>query len=309
MQHTLRTYVDIADIGLHSGQPIYMRVKPAPADHGIVFVRVDVSGKNNIVPAQWDHVVDTTLCTVIGNEDGVSIGTVEHLMSALRGLGVDNALIEIDGAEIPAMDGSAIGFVDAIEAVGIVAQSAPRRVLRILKDVSVNDGDKWARLSPASSSIFIGEIDFEHDKIGAQRYATELVNGNFVHDIASARTFGFYDDVEKMRKAGLALGGSLDNAIVLDDDGVMNEDGLRYQNEFIRHKLLDAIGDLYLAGAPIIGSYESYKAGHALNNKLLHALFADESAYEIIDLYVDIKELGMHAPAAIPVDAPGRVSA
>ena len=291
MQHTLKSNVTITDIGLHSGQDITMTIKPAPADHGIIFVRTDITDKNNVISAKWDGVVDTQLCTVIGNDAGVGVGTVEHLMSALRGLGIDNALIEIDGAEIPAMDGSAQPFAEAIEKVGVVAQSEPRRVIRILKEVRVEEGDKWASLSPAEASIFSGEIDFDHETIGTQRYSTELVNGNFLHDIASARTFGFLHEVEYMRTRGLALGGSMDNAIVLNEEGVMNDGGLRYQNEFIRHKLLDAIGDLYLAGGPIVGAYESYKAGHALNNKLLHALFADEDAWEIVDLYVDIKEL------------------
>lgn len=293
MQHTLKSSITIADIGLHSGADINMTLKPAPADHGIIFVRTDITDKNNVVPAKWDLVVDTQLCTVVGNDAGVTIGTVEHLMSALRGLGIDNLKIEIDGGEIPAMDGSAQPFVEAINKVGIVAQSEPRRAIRILKEVRIQDGDKWATLSPAEGSIFGGEIDFDHQEIGTQRYQVEMVNGNFMHDIASARTFGFLHEVEYMRTRGLALGGSMDNAIVLNEDGVMNEGGLRYQNEFIRHKLLDAIGDLYLAGSPIVGAYESYKAGHALNNKLLRALFADESAWEVVDLYVDIKELGV----------------
>lgn len=296
MQRTLRTEITITDIGLHSGKDITMTLRPAAADCGIVFVRTDVDGRAREIPARWDHVVDTQLCTVIGNRDGVTVGTVEHLMSALRGCGIDNVIIELDGAEVPAMDGSAMPFVDLIEEAGIVAQSMPRRAIRILKEITVEENGKRATLKPSNGSIFGGEIEFDHPEIGTQRYQTALVNGNFKHDIAQARTFGFLHEVEYMRSKGLALGGSLDNAIVLDADMVMNPDGLRYQNEFIRHKLLDAIGDLYLAGGVIIGAYDSVKAGHALNNKLLRALFADESAWEMTDLFVDIKELDVSMP-------------
>ncbi len=275
-----------------------MTLRPAAVDFGIVFVRTDLSEQGNRIPALWSNVVDTQLCTVVGNDAGAIVGTVEHLMSALRGCGVDNVLIEIDGGEVPAMDGSAIAFLELIEEAGLVAQSQPRRAIRILKDIVIEDGDKRASLKPSNSSIFGGEIDFEHEEIGAQRYSTELVNGNFKHDIAKARTFGFLHEVEYMRAQGLALGGSLDNAIILDQDGVMNPDGLRFQNEFIRHKLLDAIGDLYLAGGQVIGEYDSFKAGHAMNNKLLHALFADDSAWEMVDLFVDMKELSTGLPTA-----------
>ena len=282
-QNTIHSKASINGVGLHSGQNITLSLLPAPENTGIVFVRMDVSGRNNAVPALWNAVTDTQLCTVISNEDGVSIGTVEHLMSALRGCNIDNAIIELDGAEVPIMDGSAMPFVAMIQRAGIRKQDVLRRVIRILKEVSVEKEGKRVSLSPADGSIFGGEIEFDHPNIGRQHFQTQLLNGNFVHDIANCRTFGFLHEAEWMRSQGLARGGSLDNAIVLDRENVMNPEGLRFEDEFIRHKLLDAIGDLYLAGLPIMGAYESAKAGHAINNELLHALFADESAYEIIE--------------------------
>ena len=267
-----------------------MRLVPAASDHGIVFRRTDVPDGRSVVPARWDNVVDTRLCTVIGNEHGISVGTIEHLMAALRGCGVDNVLVEIDGPEVPVMDGSAMPFVETIEEAGTQVQSAPRRAIRVLKEVQVTDGDKEAVLSPAWGSSFSGQIDYDHPDIGTQRHSVKLVSQNFRHDIADCRTFGFVKDVDALRAAGLALGGSLDNAIVLDDNGVLNPDGLRCHDEFIRHKLLDAIGDLYLAGAPVLGTYHAIRGGHALNNALLHKLFSDREAWERIDLFVDIEE-------------------
>ncbi len=284
MQHTLLTPTHISGIGLHSGETVRLALVPAPVGHGIVFVRTDITDKNNVIPALWNHVVDTQLCTVIGNSDGVRVGTIEHLMAALRGCGIDNVTVEIDGAEVPAMDGSAMPFVEMIEDAGIAAQDAPRRAIRVLKEINVEQDGKRVTLSPAEDYIFAGEIEFDHGTIGAQRFETKLVNGNFRHDIADARTFGFLHEVEWMRKNGLGLGGSLDNAIVLNNDGVMNPGGLRHSDEFIRHKLLDAIGDLYLAGGRILGAYDSRKAGHALNNAVLRALFARPDAWEMVDL-------------------------
>lgn len=280
MQHTLSSPVKLSGIGLHSGRDISMTLNPAPADYGIVFSRTDLEPGSGKIPALWDRVTDTTMCTVIANEAGAQVGTVEHLMAALRGCGVDNVLIEIDGPEVPVMDGSAMPFVEAIDAAGVTPQAAPRRVIKILKPVKIERDGKHASLSPAAGSVFNGSIDYDHPNIGTQRYEMRLLNGNFKHDLAEARTFGFIEDVETLRAQGLALGGSLDNAIVLDRDGVINSGGLRWRDEFIRHKVLDAIGDLYLAGGPIIGAYEGEKAGHALNNALLHALFADEDAWE-----------------------------
>lgn len=285
MQHTLSQNITIHGTGLHSGADVTMILQPAAAEHGIVFERSDVAGRDNIIPARWDQVVDTRLCTVIGNKDGVSVGTVEHLMAALRGCGVDNALITLDGPEVPVMDGSSAPFVTMIDRAGLRAQNLPRRAIRVLKDVSVTQDGKTVSLSPAPDSVFNGEIEFSHPSIGRQSRSVTLYNGNFRHDLADARTFGFLHEVKALQKAGLALGGSLDNAIVLDEDSVLNEGGLRYQDEFIRHKLLDAIGDLYLAGGPLLGAYYGDKGGHALNNAILHELFATPGAWEYVDLY------------------------
>lgn len=286
MQKTVKSDIKLSGVGLHSGQDIDLFIKPAPANAGITFVRVDITDKNNEIPALWNQVTDTQLCTVIANEDGVSVGTIEHLMSALRGCGVDNAIIELNGAEVPIMDGSSMPFVKAIDEGGLQTQSAQRKIIKVLKEVSVNYDGKRVTLKPANGYIFGGEIEFDHPEIGNQKFETQLVNGNFRHDIAEARTFGFLHEVEWMRSQGLAQGGSLDNAIVLDkEEGkILNEEGLRFSDEFIRHKLLDAIGDLYLAGMPILGAYDGVKAGHAINNEILHALFADKEAYEIVTL-------------------------
>lgn len=282
-QQTLQSDITISDIGLHSGRKITMRLVPAAEFHGVVFVRTDLPEGKNVIPALWDNVVDTQLCTVISNEYGARVGTIEHVMSALRGLGIDNVRIEINGAEAPIMDGSAMPFVEAIESVGIKKQNAPKRYIHVLKEVSVIDGGKRVTLKPDTLSRFTGEIEFDHEDIGLQRFETCLVNGNFKHDIAEARTFGFYHEAEWLRSQGLGLGGSLDNAIILNDEGVMNPSGLRFTNEFIRHKLLDAIGDLYLAGAPILGLYDGVKAGHAINNAILHKLFSSDENWEYAD--------------------------
>lgn len=279
-QNTVLDVISLTGVGLHSGADIHLSIKPAETDTGIVFIRSDITKHNNVIPAKWDHVVDTKLCTVIANEEGASVGTIEHIMSALCGLGIDNAVIELDGAEVPVLDGSALPFIKAIEEVGVQSQDAKRKVIRVLKDVSVEKDGKRVTLSPSDIPTYMGEIDFDHPEIGTQHYSLQLLNGNFKHQIADARTFGFLSEVSYLRSIGLAQGGSLENAIVLDDDKVLNEDGLRYKDEFIRHKILDAIGDLYLAGAAIQGQYEGSKAGHEMNNAILHALFADESAWE-----------------------------
>lgn len=285
MQQTLREKTTMQGIGLHSGVQITMNLIPAPVNHGIVFVRTDITNGDNAIPAKWDNVIDTQLCTVIGNDNGASVGTIEHLMSALRGLAIDNLLIEIDGKEVPAMDGSAMPFVNAIEKAGIEEQASPKRMIKVLKDVRVtDDGGKSVTLTPDDACVFAGEITFDHQDIGHQRFETQLVNGNFKHDIAEARTFGFFKEAQWLRSQGLGLGGSLDNAIILNDDGVMNPKGLRFENEFIRHKLLDAIGDLYLAGAPILGLYDGVKAGHAINNAILHELFSSQDNWCYVEM-------------------------
>lgn len=288
MQKTLSSPVSFYGIGLHTGRAVTMAVRPAPAGHGIAFKRTDVIGKDNIISARAQSIVDTRLCTVIGNAAGVSVGTIEHLMAAFAGCGIDNALVEVDAPELPVMDGSAKDFVEAFDRIGIIAQGAPRKAIRILKEISITDGEKRASLTPSNLPVYGATLDYTNAHIGTQRFEIKLVNGNFRHDLADCRTFCLAADVDAMRKAGLALGGSLSNAVVVDDAGVMNEEGLRCTDEFVRHKILDAIGDLYMAGGMIIGRYEALRPGHDLNAKLLSALFADPSAYEIIDLYVDL---------------------
>lgn len=293
MQHTLKDTVVIEGTGLHSGTSVRLDIHPAATDHGIVFKQTgcsEISDDQCYVPAKWDHVVDTRLCTVIGNEYGVTIGTIEHLMAALRGCGIDNALIEIDGSEVPILDGSSAPFVSAIDKVGVVVQSQPRRAIRILKEVVYQEGDRKVVLSPSNIPVYSGQIDYDNPAIGSQRYEIKLVNGNFRHDLADCRTFCLLSDVEAMQANGLALGGTLDNAIVVDGNGVMNDEGLRCHDEFIRHKLLDAIGDMSLAGGLLLGAYESERAGHEMNNKALRALLNDESAWEAIDLFVEMED-------------------
>lgn len=285
MQHTLEKPVTLTGTGLHSGAAVTMTLRPAKAGSGIAFIRTDVADRDNRIPALWDRVVDTRLCTVIGNDAGVTVGTIEHLMAALRGCGVDNLLIELDGPEVPVMDGSAAPFVELVDGAGLRRQDAPRRAIRVLKPVSVTRDGKTVTLTPSDHAVFSGEIAFAHPSIGRQARAVTLLNGNFRHDLAAARTFGFMHEVEAMRRAGLALGGSLENAIVLGETDILNDDGLRFEDEFIRHKLLDAVGDLYLAGGPILGAYEGSKGGHALNNALLRELFADDSAWTPVDQY------------------------
>ena len=280
MQQTLKRSVTLTGIGLHSGSDMTLMLHPAAAGKGVVFIRADVTDRDNVIPALWDRVVDTKLCTVVGNEAGVTVGTIEHLMAALRGCHIDNAIVELDGPEVPVMDGSAQAFVALIDEAGIAQQDASRRAIRVLKDVVVEDGGKSVRLSPSSDSVFTGEIDFDHPAIGRQSGHIKLVNGNFRHHMADARTFGFMQEVEFLRQNGLALGGSLDNAIVLGPDTVLNTGGLRSPDEFIRHKLLDAVGDIYLAGAPLLAAYQGDKAGHALNNAVLRQLFATPDAWE-----------------------------
>lgn len=282
MQKTLKSRIECRSVGLHSGAMITMSLCPAEVNTGIVFVRTDLPASDSIIQALYDRVVDTRLCTVIGNEFGANVGTIEHVMSALRACHIDNVRIEINGGEVPIMDGSAMPFVEMIQQAGIAVQEMAQKSIKVLREVRYEEAGKWVSLRPSSVAVFEGEIEFAQPVIGAQKFSTSLLNGNFVHDIASARTFGFKHEVEAMQAAGLARGGSLDNAIVLTDTSVLNKGGLRYADEFIRHKLLDAIGDLYLAGGPIMGAYNSYKAGHYMNNMLLKTLFSDSRNFEII---------------------------
>lgn len=287
-QRTLKTAISCTGIGLHSGSKVSMVLNPAAPDSGIVFCRTDIQGRGAIVPALWSQVGDTRMNSTLANQDGVQIGTVEHLMSALAASGIDNCRIDINAAEVPVMDGSAAPFLFLIECAGVVEQDQPRRYLRILKTVTVTDGDKVASLSPADSFSLAFKIDFKAQAISAQEFWVDLGKGTFKSEISRARTFGFEQEVSMMRAAGLARGGSLDNAVVIDSTGtrVLNDEGLRYGDEFVRHKILDAVGDLYLAGAPILGHFDGVRSGHALNNQLLRALFADHSAWELTALPV-----------------------
>lgn len=279
-QQTLNTNIHCSGVGLHSGRRVRMVLRPAPVDHGIVFVRSDLPLARAVIPARWDLVSDTRLCTLLTNEAGASVGTVEHLMAALRGCGIDNAIVEVDAAELPIMDGSSAPFVFLIECAGIKVQDQPRRLIRVLKEVRVQDGDKVVSLSPSPVSTFRAEIIYDNTAlIRRQEGFLRLADGSFKAEVADSRTFGFAHEVEAMRKAGLGLGGSLDNAVVIEGDRVLNPGGLRHADEFIRHKLLDAVGDLYLAGGQILGHFQGTRPGHAMNNALLRAMFADEAAW------------------------------
>lgn len=286
-QQTLNSTIECAGTGLHGGRKVRMSLRPAPVDTGIIFIRTDVPADRAQVPARWDLVSDTRLCTLLTNDQGTSVGTVEHLLAALRGCGIDNLYVELDAAEVPIMDGSAAPFVFLIECAGVRVQDQPRRLIRVLRDIRFQDGDKLVTLSPAPVSSFRAEIIYDSTAlIRRQEGYLRLSDGNFKTEVAEARTFGFAHEVEAMRKAGLGLGGSLDNAVIIDGDHVMNPGGLRFNDEFIRHKILDAVGDLYLAGGPILGHYHGIRPGHAMNNGLLRTLFTDAGAWRREDAAV-----------------------
>lgn len=281
-QRTLKAIVKATGVGLHSGVRVELALRPAAPDTGIVFRRVDLDSPVDM-PADPYSVVDTRLCS--GLQKGtVKIGTVEHLMSALAGLGVDNCFVDVDAPEIPILDGSAAPFVFLLQSVGFEVQNAPKRFIRVKKTVEVREGDKWVRLDPHDGFKLSFSIHFNHPAVdGSDTKATvDFATQAYARDVARARTFGFMHDVETMRGLGLALGGSLDNAIVMDEYRVLNADGLRYADEFVKHKVLDAIGDLYLAGHPLLAAYSAHKSGHALNNQVLRALLEDKSAWEIV---------------------------
>jgi len=282
-QQTLKTPIRCAGIGLHSGAQVEMVLMPAEPNTGIVFRRIDQSPVLDI-PASWRNVVDTRLCTRIGLPGGPSVSTVEHLMAALAGSEIDNAIIEIDGPEVPIMDGSAAPFVFLIECAGTVEQPAARRAIKVLREVEVGSGGRTARLSPAPVSSVSFDIDFDSPVIRQQQAEMRLGAGTFKTEISRARTFGFLHEIDQLRAAGLARGGSLDNAVVVSSEGVMNEGGLRYDDEFVRHKILDAVGDLYLAGGPILGHFHGYRAGHQLHHAGLEALFADQANWCHVEL-------------------------
>jgi UDP-3-O-[3-hydroxymyristoyl] N-acetylglucosamine deacetylase len=278
-QRTLAHTVNAKGIGLHSGVPVHLSLKPAPADHGIVFRRMDVSPPHEI-RSRAGAVGDTRMASTISDGD-VKVATVEHLMSASSGLGIDNAVVEVDAAEIPIMDGSAATFVYLLRSAGVEEQKAPKRFIEVLQPVEVREGEKWARLEPFFGFRLDFTIDFNHPAVDTtgQQVFIDFANTSYVDDIARARTFGFVSDVDALRSRGLALGGSLDNAIVMDEVRVLNPEPLRQPDEFAMHKALDAIGDLYLLGNPLMASYTAFKSGHALNNQLLRALMATPDAW------------------------------
>lgn len=283
VQNTLIRSVTFVGVGLHSGAPVTMTVHPAGEDHGICFRRTDVAAEIARVPAAWDAVVPSRLCTLVANAAGTSVSTIEHIMAALAGSAIHNALIDIDGPEVPILDGSAAPFVAAFLEAGIVAQSAPVRAIRVLKAVEVRDGEAVARLEPSDMLEIAFHIDFAEAAIGRQDKVLNMANGAFVRELSDSRTFCRNAEVVAMRERGLALGGTLENAVVFEGDKVLSPGGLRHADEPVRHKMLDALGDLALAGGPILGRYTGIRAGHALTNRLLRALFADPSAWRVQD--------------------------
>ena len=282
-QKTLKTEIGCTGIALHSGRKTALTLKPAEENFGIRICRTDLFNGAREIVVDWRNVVDTRLATTVGNDHGATVSTIEHLMAALAGCEIDNVLIEVDGPEIPIMDGSAAPFVFLLECAGKVEQKALRTAIKILKTVTVGDDTRSLTISPSDEFSLDFEIDFDSSAIDCQERVFAGTGENFKSDIARARTFGFEQEVDAMRDAGLALGGSLDNAVVISDDKVLNEDGLRYDDEFVRHKILDCVGDLYLAGGPVIGAVRASRSGHALNNELLRAIFADDDAWTRID--------------------------
>lgn len=281
-QRTLKNVIRATGVGLHTGRKVFLTLRPAPADTGIVFRRDDLKPSVEIV-ARAENVGDTSLSTSLV-KDNVRISTVEHLLSAFAGLGIDNAYVDLSAAEVPIMDGSAGPFVFLIQSAGFEEQNQPKKYMRIKRQISVRDGDKWARFEPFDGFKVSFAIEFDHPFFHQRSKHAEIdfSTTSFVKEVARARTFGFMKDVEILREQNLALGGSLDNAVVVDDYRVLNEDGLRYEDEFVKHKILDAIGDLYLLGHSLIGAFHGYKSGHELNNRLLRKILATEDAFELV---------------------------
>jgi UDP-3-O-[3-hydroxymyristoyl] N-acetylglucosamine deacetylase len=305
-QKTLKNSIGCSGVGLHTGAKVTMTILPAEADSGIRFKRIDISGGQAIIEADWRNVVDSRLCSTIANKDGVSIATIEHLMAAFAGLGIDNALVEINGPEVPIMDGSAAPFAFLIECAGVRELDAPRKAIRIKKPIEVREPNRYATLAPAEVFTLGFDIEFASPAVASQSHSVKLADGAFKKQVARARTFGFEHEVAALRAAGLLKGGSLDNAVVVSGDKVLNDSGLRYTDEFVRHKILDSVGDLYLAGLPIVGHFHGSRSGHALNHRLLEALFADPSAYEIVPMAAvpsraddEIADFEIEAPRAV----------
>jgi len=284
-QTTLRAQATVTGVGVHSGSPVSLTIGPASIDAGFVFVRTGLDGRDREIRATVDSVIATEFATVLGDREAPLVSTAEHVLAALRGMGVDNATIEIDGPEVPIMDGSAAAFVTAIDQAGIVAQSARRRFIEVLKTVKVAMGDCFGELRPYASGFRAEvEIDFANPVIGRQSYSLDLSAEGFRREICRARTFGFMNEVAHLWNAGFALGASFENTVVFDDERLINPEGLRYADECVRHKLLDVIGDLALAGRPLLGAYRSFRGGHKLNHAVLTALFADRTAWRVVDV-------------------------
>ncbi|MEP4888515.1 MAG: UDP-3-O-acyl-N-acetylglucosamine deacetylase [Aliiglaciecola sp.] len=299
-QRTIKHAVQETGIGLHKGEKVSMTLRPAPANTGIVFRRIDLEPHVDI-PAKANAVGDTVLCTCLSNEDGVSIYTVEHLSSALAGLGIDNIIVEVDSNELPIMDGSASPFIFLLQSAGIEELNAPKKFIRITKHIRVEDGDKWAEFHPYDGFKVDFKIDFEHPVISQtrQHIVLDFDASSYVDQVSRARTFGFMRDFEYMNANNLALGGSMENAVALDEYRVLNPEGLRYQDEFLKHKILDAVGDLYLGAHSIVGELRAYKSGHGLNNKLLNAMLNDQTCWEYVT-YENQDEVPIHfAPAVL----------
>jgi UDP-3-O-[3-hydroxymyristoyl] N-acetylglucosamine deacetylase len=283
-QTTLRSQATVTGVGVHSGLPVSLTLGPASTDAGFIFVRTGLEGRDREIRASAESVIATEFATVLGDREGPVVSTAEHVLAALRGMGVDNATIEIDGPEVPIMDGSAAAFVTAIEQAGIVSQSAQRRFLQVLKPVQVAMGNSHGELRPYAAGFRAEiEIDFAHPVIGRQTYALDLSPEGFRREVSRARTFGCMNDVARLWSAGFALGASFQNSVVFDESRLLNPEGLRYSNECARHKVLDAIGDLALAGLPLLGAYRSMRGGHKLNHAVLTALLADRSAWRVVE--------------------------
>jgi UDP-3-O-[3-hydroxymyristoyl] N-acetylglucosamine deacetylase len=303
-QSTLRKRATLSGIGVHSGREVSVTIHPAEAGSGVTFVRTNVEdGHDREIPANYRHVNATDLCTTVG-VPGATVATIEHLMAALSALDIDNATVEIDGPEVPVMDGSAGPFIAAVDAVGVEKLDAPLRYIKVLKPVRVEMGEAFAEFTPHNGRRIEVEIDFANPLVGRQQFSADIESQSFRRDIARARTFGFLSEVEQLWARGFALGASLDNAVVIGDDRVINPEGLRYADEFVRHKVLDAVGDLALAGAPILGRYRSYRGGHKLNFKALQALIADESAWTWVEMPLRRETGRAEAPAPVVAYGP-----
>ncbi len=287
-QRTIKQAVSVTGIGLHKGEKVTMTLRPAPANTGVIYRRIDVEPFTDI-PAKADAVGDTMLCTCLTNEHGHGISTVEHLSSAMAGMGIDNLIVEVDSNELPIMDGSSSPFIFLLQSAGICELNAPKQFIKVKKTIRVEEGDKWAEFNPYDGFRVDFKIDFDHPVIRQtnQHMVMDFSSESYIDQVSRARTFGFLSDLEFMHENNLALGGSMENAVALDEYRVLNQEGLRYSDEFVKHKILDAVGDLYLSGHSLVGELKAYKSGHGLNNKLLNALLNDATAWEFVSFEED----------------------